>query len=814
MHSGNGNNISGMPRQRSAPGHRRRTRRWAATCAAVVLAVLPLAAAQPAAAAPGQVSVAITSISPGVARPGQPVTVSGVVTNTTAGATSGLSVQLRSSGSALTSRGDLINYAAGHLPVDTPVAGAVAQLPGTLNPGATEQWTVSLPVRELGMTVFGVYPLAAEVDANGGALDTDHSFLPFWPGKSASGLAGPLQIAWVWPLVGSPQRAACPALLSNSLAASLAGNGRLAGLLAAGSTSAAASSGLTWAIDPGLLASVSAMAQPYSVGGSATCAGAAGKPASRAARSWLAALRSVTAQQDFFVTPYDDVDVAALAHQGMDQDLTHAFGDGRSVARAILGRAQRPATAATDLAQGHVSPPVGIGGIAWPAGGTADYGVLGSLAVNGTGTVILDSTMMPPLSQVSYTPGAVTRTPDGVGAELHVALADGTITQILGTSSARAAGRSAAAGAATAGASFATEQRFLAETAMIAAEAPALRRSVVVTPPRQWDPAPGVADALISETVSAPWLSPVSLANLVTANSPSGQACPAGSPDGQVCLQQPPQQLLSQDELGASLLHQVRKLNVRLRLQGSILDPPEGAYLSTAVAAVESSAWRGASGAGQANGLLERVSDYLTSQEQLVTIIEASQVTLGGQSGPVPISISNKLDQAVTVRLNVQAPNDGRVTILPYKKTVTIGAGQQRTIPVRVKAAAAGTTTLKLTLLTPGGTPLPGTASTLTVNATHFGTLALVIIGIAVAVFAATAGGRAFRRGGGPRGGAPRGGVEPADPEGGPFRDTNGPDPASGPGETDNVIRGPAEDDDTPEEPDEYASTPGRAERP
>src|SRR5713101_6217576 len=767
MHSGNGNNISGMPRQRPAPGHRRLTRRWAAACAAVVLAVVPLAVAKPAAAAAGQVSVAITSISPGVARPGHPVTVSGVVSNMTDGAMSGLSVQLRSSGSALISRGDLTNYAAGNLPVDTPVAGAVAQLPGTLNPGATEQWTVSLPVREVGMTVFGVYPLAAEVDANGGALDTDYSFLPFWPGKSASGLAGPLQIAWVWPLVGPPQRAACPALLSNSLAASVAGTGRLAALLAAGSTSAAASANLTWAIDPGLLASVSAMTQPYSVGGSTTCAGTTSEPASRAARAWLATLRSVTAQQDFFVTPYNDVDVAALAHQGMDQDLTYAFGNGRSEARAILGRAQRPATAATDLARGQASLQAGVGGMAWPAAGIADYGVLGSLAVNGTGTVILDSTMMPPLGQVNFTPSAVTRTPDGVGAELHVALADDTLTQILGTSSARTAGRPAAAGAATAGASFATEQRFLAETAMIAAE--------------------------------QPWLRPVSLANLVTANSPAGQ----------VPRQQPPQQLSSHDELGASLLRQVRQLNVRLRLHGSILDPPDGAYLSKAVAAVESSAWRGASGARQASGLLERVSDYLASQERLVQIIEASQVTLGGQSGPVPISITNKLDQAVTVRLSVQAPNDGRVTILPYKATVTIGAGQQRTIPVKVKAAAAGTTTLRLSLLTPGGTPLPGTATTLTVNATHFGTLALVIIGIAVAVFAATSAGRAFRRGRRPRGGA-----EPADPEGGPSEDTNSPDPASGRGEADNVSRGPAQHDDRPEEPDEYASIPGRAERP
>ncbi len=771
-----------MPCQYPVPSHRRliqrRGTRLAVTCAAVALAAVPLAAGSPeaasaAVAATAQVSVGITSVNPAVARPGKPVTVSGTVSNATASAVSGLSVQIRSSGSPLTSRGDLTNYAAGNLPVDSPVAGAVAQLPGPLDPGATETWTVSIPAHELGMTSFGVYPLAAEVEA-GVAQDTARTFLPFWPARSP--LAGPVQIAWVWPVTTSPQEAGCRALLSNSLAASVASGGRLAGLLAAGSTPVASRANLTWAIDPGLLASVAAMTKPYRVGGDATCSGATGEPASAAARTWLTGLRSVTATQDFFVTPYDDVDVAALTHQGMDSELTQAFKTGRAAATTILGRD-------------------GLGGIAWPAEGIADYGTLGGLAVNGAGTVILDSTMMPPLTQVSYTPSAVTQTPDGVGPELHVALADDTLTQIVGSAPAASATRSATAQAMATGASFAVEQRFLAETAMIAAEAPALRRSIVVTPPRQWNPASGVADALLSETVNAPWLSPVSLANLVAADSTSGQ----------VPRQQPPQQLLRPDELRASLLHQVGQLNARLRLEGSILDPPDSDYLSTAVAAVESSAWRGARGAAQASNLLARISGYLASRERLVTIIVSSHVTLGGQSGPVPVSISNKLNQAVTVRLHVQPPSDGRITILPFNSTVTIGPDQQKTIAVHVKAAAAGTRTLKLSLLTPSGAALPGRATTLTVEATNFGTLALVIIGIAVGVIAATAAGRAFRRGrGGSRGGGGTGGQG-----GGPGDDVNGPDPANEHSETDTVMQKPAEHDETAEEPDEYASIPG-----
>jgi hypothetical protein len=146
---------------------------------------------------------------------------------------------------------------------------------------------------------------------------------------------------------------------------------------------------------------------------------------------------------------------------------------------------------------------------------------------------------------------------------------------------------------------------------------------------------------------------------------------------------------------------------------------------------------------------------------------------------------------------------------------MTIAPGEQRTIAVHVKAAEAGTGTLRLRLLTPGGAPLPGGTSTVTVEATNFGTLALVIIGIAFGIIAATAAGRALRRGrGGPRDEGGTGGTGV-----GPAGDADGPDPASGNNETDNVVREPAEHDDTPEEPDEYASIPGwpvpdRPERP
>src|SRR5689334_4261319 len=154
-----------MPRQRPTP--RGRLRQLAVAGVVVALSVLAPAAAGGAASASSassaasaqQVTVAITSISPQIARPGKRITVSGIVSNPTANTVSGLAVQLWSSSARLTTRSELASYAAGQLQIDSPVTGALAQLAGALRPGTTRQWTVTVPVATLGFADgFGVYP--------------------------------------------------------------------------------------------------------------------------------------------------------------------------------------------------------------------------------------------------------------------------------------------------------------------------------------------------------------------------------------------------------------------------------------------------------------------------------------------------------------------------------------------------------------------------------------------------------------------------------------------------------------------------------
>jgi len=665
---------------------------------------------------------------------------------------------------------------------------------------AAQSWSLTLDVAQVGMTRFGVYPLAAQLTSisTGSELDVARTFLPFWPGKSAVRTVKPLNIGWVWPLIDVPQRGACAALLTNDLAASVAPGGRLATLLAAGQSGDGRSARLTWAIDPALLSDVSVMTAPYRVGARENCTGGQRERPSHSAASWLSAVKAMTGRQDFFVTPYADVDLAALAHRGMVSELTHAFNDGHVAAQRILGRTQR-------------ATPDTVGQMAWPADGAADYTVLEELSAHQqVRAMILDSKLMPPVARAGATPTAATTTPDGLGGQMQVLLADHGLSQILslrrnqipGVRSGSAALPGTVRGQIQKAAAFGKEQLFLAETAMIASEPAGGPRAIVAAPPRRWDPSLSLAAGLLQETVDTPWLRPATLASLAT------MPPPRGSP----ARRNPPLHQVSSDELSAALLHQVdHNLVVQVGLLDSILTTSGPGYLSTAVDAVESSAWRGG-GRHQrpAVQLLHRELAFVEAQLRQVKIVGTPRVTLGGKAGNVPVSVRNNLPQQVTVQLKVGVSREDQVSIGHYKSVITVPA--RSTVPVRipVQAAAAGSKTLSLWLTTPQGAALPGKHVNLTVTATHFGTLAIVIISVALVVFVLSAAARAIRRGGPSEGGAEAGaGAEAVELD--PMPSTR--DPAKEGGKPGSVGSGSAEEPQPAREDDEHATAPGRADR-
>jgi hypothetical protein len=761
----------------------------------------PGAAAQPAGGRQ-RPWIAITSVHPAFAQPTGKVTVAGIVANPGSSPLRGASIQLWSSLTPLTSS-EMAQYLTAPEPtgVDEPIIGLQRTLPSPVPPRGTQRWTMTLTAKQVGMQTFGVYPLAAHLFSTSGIpgiagppLDDARTFVPYWPGKSAAKTVPRASIAWVWPLIDAPQQTVCQTLTSNELAGNVAASGRLGSLLAAGRTPAASRALLTWAIDPALLSDLSVMSSPYRVTGTGSCYAGKQRPDSAAARKWLTGLQAVAAHQDFFTTPYADVDVAALAHAGLESpELAAAFADGSSTAAGI----DVPGTNTKILGQAQRLTQPTVGPIAWPAGGIADYGLLEALAHNKIQTVILNSGLI-------HTPATVIRVPDGQGGELTVLRASNTLTQILSTRRDRIPGlvppahsmTSSARPQARLAAAFAKEQWFLAETAMTAAQGPAAGRSIVVAPPRDWNPLPGMASALLDDTVTAPWLQPVTLADLASAGSQTGQVS-----SSLLALHR-----VNKAELSGSLLKQVGHLDQQIQLLDSVLTTPGHGYLSTAVDTVESSAWRGRKANERpAKHLLHSDLAYVNGRLRQIRIVGSGRVTLGGQNGVVPVSISNGLDQPVTVKLLASAPPADHVTIGKFTNVVTVQGHTQHTIKIPVTEAQAGSTTLTLRLANKKGQLLP-TRSSLNVVATHFGALAIVIISIALVVFVLTAAARAIRRDRPQEDGSA---AEAEELDAMPSTR----DPASADDEPDTVITRGVDDRQPAREADEHASIPGAADR-
>ena len=666
------------------------------------------------------VSIAIDSMSPQYAGRGQTVTVTGTVTNTSSQTLAGLQVQLFSSATPFSTRYSMDAYLTNPADANVIQAGDPFPVPASLRPGATAQWHASFQVDALGMSAFGVYPLAAQVqDMAGNLVASDQTLLPFW--QSDAGDIQRLKVAWVWPLIDQPHHQICDALTDNSLASGLAPGGRLLGLLAAGQSHPDAD--LTWAIDPALLGDAQTMTAPYHVGSAVNCLGTTSYPASSvaypaspAARNWLSGLRQVTTSQQTFITPYANVDTSALVHHGLTGDLANAYTEGGTTASSVLGGASGASLGTS---------------VAWPEGGLADLSVLTALAsTEHVSTAVLSSGEMPQTDPADAEENAVASISTITGVTMNVLLADDTIAGMLKASS----------GMSSQSAQFATAQRFLAETAMIVAQAPETGRSVVVTPPSDWDPTQALASALLAETVHAPWLQPTTLKNLVSAKGKDSAA-------GHLSRQPPPANKVSKTELNGHYLRTVSSLDGQLSLyEGILYQPPPGRLLALdeAVSAAESCSWRGAR-IGQGVALAGQLSGYLHDAVSNVKIITSGQVVLGGTSGSVPLSIKNYLHQAVQVRLTAMV-SDRRLTIGKFKGVVTIQPGLVALVRLPVSGATAGSTIIQFHLTSNDGSPLQGDGTALTVHSTRYGRAILALIAAAIGVLVLSSGYRSVRK--------------------------------------------------------------------
>ncbi|BEP13149.1 DUF6049 family protein [Acidothermaceae bacterium B102] len=713
------------------------------------LAAMPVMPATAQTAEPLPLTVTITRLSPTAPQPGDLVTVAGQITNPTSVEYDQLGVGLRIDPSPLLSRAALLDVVSAndHLPTGI---GTITTIPA-LPPGATVPYELTLPADALHLTQAGVYRLSVEATipddeaTDDGRVDT---FLPWLP-PSAS--VPPVQVAWVWPLLSTPHLQADNTFTNDTLTTEIGTRGRLGALLDVANQAAVQSGSVptqrvpvkkgqlrtdpppeavairpvpvTPVIDPETVQELELMqdaATPYQV--TVPSGGTSAGTGQVAATAYLAALRQLMGHTSSIAVPYADPDLEALSSADASSLITQARSTGL-----------------------EATLPGVVAGLVWPPNGVLSETALDQLTTSG---LVLSSTAAPLTATPAYTPTAVT-TVDRTGGTVPAVVVDDGLSHLV-TKQTRAADR------------VLLTQRFAAETAAIAVEGLATTlatRALVIAPGRRWSPTNTAVRALLAETGRLPWLTPVTVPQVLQQDQPDPAVTRAP-------LQAP--STTSESGLPLGVARQIAAANTELAGFRSILCPviksaTGAAPVTTTTAAVvgapsslptsstatsvncnrddqvlmlQRSLYRTASSAfakpaSGGEALLSSTLTTLRAAEGKVSIVTKGQVNLLGNRARLPITIANDLTVPVKVQLVLVSRSPG-LTTTSKAQTLVILAGTKPQLDVTVNTvkAGAGTLLVDAQLLTPEGKAF-GPPTRLTVRVSAYGA---VIVWITVVV--------------------------------------------------------------------------------
>lgn len=695
------------------------------------------ASAQTAAARVWPLEVLVTELTPRAPLdPQQRLRIAGTVINRGEDTVRDLSLTL-AVGRVLRSRGELARADEARRATRPGRSAPVVTAPD-LGPGASAAFTLDVPVGQLRLSQLGVYPVSVQARGRAGAtgsrtlLGQASTFVPWFP----DGPPQQTRLAWLWPLVDRPRITPDNLLVDDGLEAELASgrqdSGRLGRLLAA--ARAAPQTPVTYAVDPDLLVTVDGMTRPYAVreGGERR-----EQPASAVAARWLAELRAALADPTtgLLALPYADPDVAALTRPGSDlaDDVEQLRRLGQRVAQELTGR---PA----------------IERVAWPPAGRLSPAALDASLGGASAVVLDDDALAPPPVTSGRTPST------GVG------LASPSAGPVTGLVVEPVLSRLLQAGPDDAGWQGArlAEQRFLAETAMIAAERPGESRTLLVAPDRRGDVVPQVASGALLDTGRLPWLCPVTVADVAAGRAtcptlpPAEAAVPPATlstpPPGPSPLEQrgalepaaPDDASLSDEYLArvAEVHALAEQFTDEVLLPGTDAATATKARLLRARGRTESSAWRDASRAGRQ--MLDLLAGEVRHMRGLVTLSTSGRVALSSSTGIITVNVSNALDQPVTVGVGLNDPIEARLTSTSTGTREVPGSLAVQ-VPIEVETRTSGQFVVRATLLDRRGRPF-GEPAELVVRSTGYSRAALAVTGLGAAVLLVTVGVRIARR--------------------------------------------------------------------
>jgi hypothetical protein len=459
---------------------------------------------------------------------------------------------------------------------------------------------------------------------------------------------------------------------------------------------------VTFAVDPDLLDAVQTLAGSKADGADV-------------ARSWLDGLRALGLGGRVLALPYADPDVSALARDSRTKDdVGNAVALGAEVVTQVLG-----------------TTPESV--VAWPPSGPVTSAAADALALTGARAFVLDP--------AAYDDGgrAPNRTPDthalftttATGADLSGLVVEPELSELLTRSSEHGA--------------RVTEQRFLAETAIGAAQRPGETRTLVLALPRR-AAVPDAAAAELRDLGRVPWLCPVPLAAVAT----SSESCERESGPAQAPADRGELRTDAGEELSAAYLRGVAADRDRAtQLTDAVVSP--ALSLRTEVAALKGllrrAVARAESSVGRDDPEVDRkAAASLHQQVQRLTdqvVVRGGRSLLTSSKGTLSVSVENTLDLPVQVRVRFTS----KTATLTNAETglVTVQPGHAVQASVRAKAQRSGQFVVFAQLIDRDGDAF-GPETEIIVRSTRFGRLALTVTLAALGVLLTAAGVRVVRR--------------------------------------------------------------------
>ncbi|MEV8340417.1 DUF6049 family protein [Streptomyces niveus] len=623
------------------------------------------------------VSIALDTLAPSAPTKGDTLTISGTVTNKGKKPVTDAQVDLRV-GPQLTGRtaiDDAVERSNDTTYDPLPVGGKYKVEFKKLASGISYDFALSVPVSKLGLGADGVYQLGVTLTGRTAAEPYDHTlgvrrtFLPWQP----ESVDTRTKFTYLWPLISTSHVSAetgsddqqTPLFENDDLAEELAPGGRLEQLVSLGSQLP-----VTWAVDPDLLATVSAMTEPYRVrNGNSTVAG----KNQLVARTWLNSLEKAVQDNPHIVAlPFGDPDLASLAHGGETVSGTLGHLQGSSEVAAVTVESILHVQPATDFA--------------WPVNGAVDPSIVDVATSAGADKVISRSDSIQ--DNLPYTASAARPIGGGTTAvvsdtRLSTAF-EGDVT--------------------TAGSSTLAVQKFLAQSLAVTLQDSSKQRNIVVAPQRT--PSASEAQSMARALQGLDGQRWTQSSDLV--------AAAAAKPDTNATTKVPgasryPAKLRDQ-ELPPSAFEEIKGIDERLGKFKAILTLPDrvATPFANAVNRALSTSWRGdATGAREYRGSVNR---YLVSLTGEVQLIQKSELTLSGRSATIPVTVQNQLLQGVDhLVLRLKSTNKTRLKLddgsAVAQQTIKIDGGHTQVVKFTGDANANGPVGLTAQLYTADGRP-------------------------------------------------------------------------------------------------------------